>query len=347
MRCAAAASVLGAAHSAAAAGAVVYDYVNQASWTNTGPSADPACGYKWQSPIDIPTQHVHGVGAKKTMAEVQHYTPVSSGLQLNNNGHGLKVAGSFGHVKFTLPFTQQYNAVQFHFHCPSEHSVDGKLYDCEMHIVHQKTGATGLDDLLVVGVLFKQGAANPFLTSLGFGTGNLPASGAQTAIPGSIDLAASFSAQFAGQFWRYDGSLTTPPCTQSVKWFVMQTPAEMSAAQVNEFNALYPSPQNNRAVQPRNGRGIISGDYSSASAVTLYNAGGDDDFAQKWFGWAVFLCVALPLLVVAGAFLVLRAVRAGGAPPAEPVPQTSAEELAEVKKAEAGATEPVEGTMER
>ena len=119
--------------------------------------------------------------------------------------------------------------LQFHFHFPSEHAIDGSLYAGELHIVHQMVGSKGTDDLLVVGVMLEVGAENSFLAQLGFGS--LPAAkGDSVSIAGVVDLMA-FSAAFDGDSYHYMGSLTTPPCSQTsggrrgrvIRWSRMRT----------------------------------------------------------------------------------------------------------------------------
>ena len=142
--------------------------------------------------------------------------------------------------------------LQFHFHFPSEHAIDGSLYAGELHIVHQKVGSKGTDDLLVVGVMLEVGAESSFLAQLRFAS--LPAAkGDSVSISGVVDLMA-FSAAFDGDSYHYMGSLTTPPCSQTAHWNVQATPAEMSQAQLDAFKALYPDPANNRPLMPLNGR---------------------------------------------------------------------------------------------
>ena len=135
--------------------------------------------------------------------------------------------------------------VQFHFHLPSEHTVDGAASSMEVHFVH----AAEEGDLAVIGVLMEAGAADPTIQSL------------WEAIPGSDESPAAVGALDPGTllpegrgYFRYQGSLTTPPCSEVVSWVVMTESISVSQVQVDAFAALYP--MNARPVQPLNGRDV-------------------------------------------------------------------------------------------
>lgn len=140
-----------------------------------------------------------------------------------------------------------YNAIQYHFHFPSEHAVAGKLMDGEVHVVHQLDGTTDLSDLLVVGrfLSVKEGAAdNDFLKSLGWASigedDTIDEKGDKAAISGETDVSdiiADTAGKMDGQYWRYEGSLTTPPCTESVHWFVLEKALDISKAQADAYTA--------------------------------------------------------------------------------------------------------------
>eukprot|EP00662_Eupelagonemidae_sp_cell21_P057810 gene57810-biopygen89600 len=176
------------------------------------------------------------------------------GLELRNNGHGIIIPGDLG---TTTVDGVIYKAINAQFHFPSEHKVDGMQYSGEMHIVHQRYGSDGYDDLLVIGIMLDStaGTPNTFLDAVGWGSLPMTAH-SKVDIIGSVDLGAAFSAQLSGGFYRYDGSLTTPPCTETVKWYVMETPATLSDTQATAFKALYPNPTNARPVQPLGDRHI-------------------------------------------------------------------------------------------
>ena len=128
-----------------------------------------------------------------------NYRPLS-GLRIRRLSYGVQVDGSFG--TFTME-SEVYNVAQFHFHFPSEHAINGMLYAGELHIVHQKQGAAGLDDLLVVGIMLEVGSESAFLAQLGWS--NMPEMNSPREIPGNLDLN-DFSEQYMGDFYHYMGT---------------------------------------------------------------------------------------------------------------------------------------------
>jgi carbonic anhydrase len=183
-----------------------------------------------QSPIDIADP------APEDLANITfNYQP--SAINILNNGHTIQVTydpGSFIELDGT-----RYDLDQFHFHAPAEHSVDSALAEAELHLVHKSADG----ELAVVGVLIEPGEENPAFQSV---WANLPAEEtAETTVEGEVNAADMLPA--VQTTYRYSGSLTTPPCTEGVKWNVMTTPIEMSAAQLAAFTQIFEG--NNRPVQ--------------------------------------------------------------------------------------------------
>ena len=141
----------------------------------------------------------------------------------------------------------RYDLVQFHYHSPSEHVVDGKSFAAELHLVH--SGAEGR--LAVVGILLAEGsqheAYEPFVQNLPVAKGDVRNTGATI---DAADLLPGTQTTF-----RYGGSLTTPPCTEDVRWLVMTIAVEMSSEQVKALGSLFEE-GNNRPVQPLNDRSL-------------------------------------------------------------------------------------------
>lgn len=192
-----------------------------------------------QSPIDI---------VNPTPAELLpitfNYRPTS--LKIHNTGNTIEVAyqeGSWIQVDGT-----KYRLLQFHFHAPSEHTVAGDLYDMEMHLVHGSEDGT----LAVIGVLIKSGSTNTAFNTLWHHLPSVPGESAQV---NDVVLNASDLLPTTKHTYRYEGSLTTPPCSEGVKWFVLTTPIEMSQSQIAAFKAILYG--NNRPVQPLNGRELL------------------------------------------------------------------------------------------
>lgn len=249
-----------------------WGYGDVSSWS----VENPDCAGSGQSPVDLPFSEYDNRNQDTLDAM---YLPVpAAGLRLENNGHALQVNGAFG--KLALP-DGIYNVLQFHFHCPSEHSVDGVLSSCEMHIVHQKEGSSGTNDLAVIGILFdslksagatqSSGLELSFLRQLGFGTA-LPKDGDSISLKTDIDLRSTFNEVLAGGYFHYKGSLTTPPCSETVHWYVMRKKAAISQKMVDQFKILFPNPSDNRPVQPLNGRAVavdeseVVGEFAEAEA---------------------------------------------------------------------------------
>lgn len=190
---------------------------------------------RMQSPIDVSGTAAGGGG---DVAFDYHDTA----LALVNNGHTVQV--NVGGDSTATLAGRRYTLLQFHFHSPSEHTVDGRHYDLEAHFVHRNEEGK----LAVVGVFMEASGANGALQAI---WDHMPAEEGETSVAGVSVNAASLLPASHG-FTTYAGSLTTPPCTEGVSWFVMKEPVAVSAAQVEAFRAIMPA--NNRPTQPLNGR---------------------------------------------------------------------------------------------
>jgi carbonic anhydrase len=240
-----AALALGATLNAHAAGAAHWSYTGQgaaAHWAELDPSFETCKVGKTQSPINIVTKGVPAAAAG-TKPVAFAYTPGAG--EVVNNGHTIQVnLPASGAI--TLDGTE-YKLLQFHFHTPSEEKVDGRAYPLVAHLVHKSADGK----LAVVAVLFKQGRENAALKPV---FAKLPAKeGDKIALDGSIDISALLPADHA--YYAFPGSLTTPPCSEEVRWQVLKTPVEISSAQLTAFRKLYA--MNARPVQPLNGRPLV------------------------------------------------------------------------------------------
>ena len=144
---------------------------------------------------------------------------------------------------------EAYALVQYHFHNQSEHTVKGKHFPMEMHLVHKSASGK----LAVVGVLIEEGAHNAAFDPI---WSNLPTrKGVETHYAHvAVDVDALLPTKRTS--YRYDGSLTTPPCSEGVRWVVMTTPIQLSAEQIRAFAAIIHD--NNRPTQPLNGRPVVT-----------------------------------------------------------------------------------------
>jgi carbonic anhydrase len=189
-----------------------------------------------QTPVDLPSTAAKDASRKPPTF---HYGPIP--LAVLNNGHTIEVPNASA-ASMTVG-DEKWDLAQFHFHAPSEHKVDGKGFDAELHLVHKN--AKG--ELAVVGVLVKKGHENAVLKAV---IDNAPGEAAAEpkAVAGAtVDLKALVPARTS--YFTYAGSLTTPPCTEGVTWFLAQTPIELSEAQIAKLHALMHG-DNNRPVQP-------------------------------------------------------------------------------------------------
>lgn len=143
-----------------------------------------------------------------------------------------------------------YNLLQFHWHTPSEHLIEGRSFPLEMHFVHQADDGSG--SFLVVAVLLEHGPRHAELEKI---FGHLPASAGQSTAVGGFDLTKLLPA--GRESFRYTGSLTTPPFTEGVQFVVLADSARVSKGQIGAFLSLFPE-GNSREPQPLNGRTVRS-----------------------------------------------------------------------------------------
>lgn len=226
-----------------------------------------------QSPVDIPA------GATVSPADIAFaYQP--SALAIVNNGHTVQANYDAGSA-ITVDGVR-YDLLQLHFHASSEHALAGRHAPMEAHFVHKSAAG----DLAVIGVMLTSGAENPAYAAL---LQNLPQSAGDSATVAGASLDAGQMLPARRGYYRYAGSLTTPPCTEGVKWFVMADPVELSDAQIAAFTALYPA--NERPLQALNGRAF-------GMPATLPNTGGADSYLG-----AALLGLGLTLMLGGGGLL--------------------------------------------
>jgi carbonic anhydrase len=178
-----------------------------------------------QSPINIATSEA--APGKHSLA--LHYQ--ASREHVTNTGHTIKVNYDPGS---SLELDgKTYDLQQFHFHTPSEHQLDGTTYPLELHLVHALRGDEG--KYAVVGVLFKQGAADELLGKL---VAAAPSQPGATKDDEAVELDASSLFSPSDGYFHYEGSLTTPPYAETVTWIVSKHVHEASSAQISAINQL-------------------------------------------------------------------------------------------------------------
>ena len=210
-------------------------------------SAAPPAGGDSQSPIDIRGGDVTFVD---DLPEIRFRYPDAS-LEVINTGSPDEEATVRAVVNTPATIRVEhttYRLTQFHFHTPSEHLLNGEDFPMELHQVHQAHNG----DLLVIGVFIETGDQHRELRRI---FRDLPADATETRTIRHFDLDALIPDD--DDTYRYDGSLTTPPFSEGVRWIVFDEPLEMSIDQIAAFQALFPH-GNSREPQPLNGRPILS-----------------------------------------------------------------------------------------
>ena len=193
-----------------------------------------------QSPINITT-------TKKMDLPSLEFDYNVSPLNIIDNGHSIQVNYAVGS---TLKVgDKSYVLKQFHFHHPSEEHVNGRGYDMVAHLVH----ADASGHVAVVAVLMHKGATdNAFIGTV---WKNIPKEKEKAVDIAGVSVNVKDLLPADHGYYTFAGSLTTPPCSEGVTWFVLKTPVEISPAQLSEFAKLYP--RDARPIQPSNHREIL------------------------------------------------------------------------------------------
>ena len=164
-------------------------------------------------------------------------------LKIINNGHTIQVNVPPG-SKLRID-SQPFELVQFHFHRPSEEQINGKPSAMVAHFVHKNSEGR----LAVLGVMLKEGNENPGIKTLWT---HAPAKEGPEVSPEGVSFNPANLLPREYEFYSYEGSLTTPPCTEGVRFFILKSQVNISREQVEAF----PFKKNARPVQPQNGRAI-------------------------------------------------------------------------------------------
>jgi carbonic anhydrase len=233
----------GSGHAAAAGDAPHWGYegpTGPAGWGDLEP-ANALCKLGGaQSPIDL--------ARPLRVAALSGLQPSygSTRVKVTNNGHTFQVnvdKGSSLKVEGT-----KFDLLQFHFHTPSEHTVDGKTFPLELHLVHQAADKS----LAVIGVLMTEGTSN---VVLGRFWDKMPKAVGEVDTGVTIELK-DLLPRLTDDYHTYAGSLTTPPCSESVRWIVLEQPVQVSKAQIAAFRTVFP--MNARPTMPLGARYLLS-----------------------------------------------------------------------------------------
>lgn len=218
---------------------------NETEWNyeNTDwETGDNHCATKVQSPIDIdPTEAIEA----RLPELVYEYEPFQ--MNIVDNGHTIQLAGSENSA--VVIDDVRYEFLQMHFHAPSEHTLNGETFPMEMHLVHRQEGK---DNLLVLGIFIEEGAENEYLGGI---FSEFPEE-KETEVSTELTLDLDDFIPEGSDYYTYLGSLTTPPCTVGVNWFVFGEAVTASAEQIAEFTNIYEGSA--RPVQPLENRRVFT-----------------------------------------------------------------------------------------
>ncbi|GJM81770.1 carbonate dehydratase [Paenibacillus sp. HMSSN-139] len=192
-----------------------------------------------QSPINIDTSKV--VDYLGSGLELS-YEPI--GTYVEDNGHSIQV-GLRGKAEID---DRDFSVSQVHFHAPSEHTVDGKHFPLEGHFVHQAQDGR----IAVIGVMYEIGRPNEAFQQILDAVKSIPKGSKESKIE---HLKPTRLLPNTLSYYHYLGSLTTPPLTENVEWYVLTESVQISQEQLKEFHRYYD--HNNRDIQKRNGRKVF------------------------------------------------------------------------------------------
>lgn len=208
------------------------------NWVKLSPD-NFSCSGKNQSPINLS-------GFIEADLTPITFNYKAGGQEILNNGHTVQVNYEKGsHISIDGII---FELLQFHFHAPSENHINGNSYPLEAHLVHaDKDG-----NLAVVAVMFKEGEANKGLENAWI---TMPKhSGDKYPLSTRVDVDNILPK--SREYYRFNGSLTTPPCSEGVRWLVMKDAVSASADQIDAFSQALHEP-NNRPLQALNSRVIL------------------------------------------------------------------------------------------
>jgi carbonic anhydrase len=207
-----------------------------ARWGDLKPEFATCRVGRYQSPIDIQKAE------KADLPPIQFdYHP--SPLRIVDNGHTVMV--TYGPGSSIRVGDRQYALKQFHFHRPSEEKIHGQSYEMSLHLVH----ADSSGKLAVVGVLLERGRENALVRQL---WSHVPKEKEKEALEEKVQINAADLLPADHGYYTFEGSLTTPPCSENVTWLVLKQPLPVSAGEIAEFSKLYSDDA--RPTQPLNDR---------------------------------------------------------------------------------------------
>ncbi len=193
-----------------------------------------------QSPVNI-----ENVALTESLEKLEIVYQKSEKMSMLNNGHTVQC--NYPEGSYLQIGSKKYHLLQFHFHTPSEHTLEGESSPMEVHLVHRSKSG----ELAVIGIFFKVGEHNPFLRKV---IPHFPKKIKSTEKKKSLDIRKLLPSNLS--YFTYSGSLTTPPCSEGVRWIVLQTPLEASEKQIAKLHKIMG--KNARPTQDLKGR-VIQG----------------------------------------------------------------------------------------
>lgn len=239
-------------------------------WRSLGTNYAACCEGTEQSPINIVTCAAQ---FDKHLPKLKFQYPGKTSLSVTNNGHTVQANVPAGAGTLELGGVV-FNLLQFHFHTPSEHTINGQHAPIEMHLVHKTPDGS---NTAVVAVFILSGKENKGLGKI------------WSVLPDEVGDQASVAGfhlhkilpEVKKTSYRYMGSLTTPPCSEGVFWNLLSTPITMSGRQIDQFQAVFSGeefPQGSaRPTQPVQGRDVTTDDARRDCKHHHHDSDDDDD----------------------------------------------------------------------
>ncbi len=220
------------------------------NWSYEGPNGPDSWGYLrssyatcatglTQSPVDI-TDTV-----QSALPPIDFHYRLPGMPEATNTGHTIRIAIPSG--RYIVVDGERYDLIQIKFHTPSEHTIEGHAFAMAAHFIHRNIKG----ETAIVAVMFKTGETNTALNKI---WKKIPAYAGGKAHFLTLDIAPLLP--HATSYYTYTGSLTEPPCTEGVRWFILKTPVSIGKEQLDRFRKVYNN--NARPVQPITGRKILT-----------------------------------------------------------------------------------------
>ncbi|QGM46286.1 carbonic anhydrase [Methylocystis heyeri] len=217
-----------------------WEYETPGAWGELDPAYKVCAVGQEQSPIDLKDAISADFGRIAIDWKPQAFP-------ILNNGHTIQADAGPGAGSLRIG-KEKYELKQFHFHTPAEHAVNGKLAAMEVHFVHARADGK----LAVVGAFLNGGGKNSAFSRI---MKAAPTTQGEARLDKPLNPRTLAPAQ--GPIFRYEGSLTTPPCSEIVDWNIFAAPVRVAQADIDAFRKIFP--HNARPLQGLNRRFVLRG----------------------------------------------------------------------------------------